>query len=136
MLNVATTVAKTSDGAIERGACAVALPITVPEGYRLVISKIGVAGHMLISKGAQVTGLLEVFTTGNEESATIEFNGKATRGNKVVRQNFEQDAQIATECGAGINLRSNSSYLIRGGEGQTHAVFAGLKVEYKLEACD
>lgn len=135
LLNVATTVTKQSESAIERGACAVALPVSVPAGYRLVISKIGVAGHMLIAKGATVTGLLEVFTTGNEESATIEFNGKATRGNKLVRQNFEQEAQITTECGAGINLRSNSSYLIRGGESQTHAVFAGLKVAYKLEAC-
>lgn len=135
LLNVATAVTKKPEAAIERGACAVALPITVPAGYRMVISKIGVAGHMLIAKGANVTGLLEVFTTGNEESATIEFNGKAARGNKLVRQNFEQEAQITTECGAGINLRSNSSYLIRGGEAETHAVFAGLKVAYKLEAC-
>jgi|GEM_PF-5265896 len=135
-INLATIVSKEAGSGLARGACTWALPTQVPAGYKLKIAKIDTYGMMAIAKGAQITGNLEVFTTGDDESASIEFNGKSAKYNKLVRQEFSQEADIETECGAGINLRSNASFIIRNGERESHALFGGLLLHYSLVKCD
>ncbi len=131
---VETLVAKDSTPGIKRGACAVALPVSIPAGYRMVVSDVAIDTDILLAGGASAEGSVEVFVAGTLGD-TLDISAKSRVLPKHVRQNLSLDPQLTTTCGAAINLRSNSSVVLKDGNGNSSAKLSAIKMTYHLETC-
>ncbi len=118
-----------------RKACAMAMPLSVPAGKRLVISQLDVAAKVNLPLGGKATINLEAFTagaTGPKIKKTVLADTKPVLGRVQIRL----PAFFQTGCGGSPILRLNTSGQVASVSGQT----ATMKIDrihmyFKVEDC-
>lgn len=131
---VETLVDKDASSALKRGACGVALPLSIPAGYKMIVDDVELETDILLATGASADGSVEVFVAGSIGD-TLDISAKSRTRPKRVRQILSFDPQFETACGASINLRSQSSVVLKDGAGVSSARLGFLKLKYRLEVC-
>lgn len=122
--------------ALDRKACALSLPITLPAGKRLVIGEPAVFGSTDISEGASVLAAAEVFEAGDQ-------GPKVERELQYLEDDhgffYERDSTlITTACGAVTTVRANVSLLGKKGSSPQGAVaiLEGMAMTLEIEDCE
>lgn len=98
-----------SNRSFERKACSVAIPVTVAATERLVITRPSIFGVAQLSAAASLVARSEIFIPGH----TGPLIEKSVLGDSGKREFFYErlEESIALECGAGSNVRINTSLL-------------------------
>lgn len=131
---IETVVSKDALTTLKRGACAVALPVSVPAGYRMIVDEVSLDADIALASGGSAEGSVEVFVAGTIGD-TLDISAKSKLRPKHSHQTLSVDPQLTTECGAAINLRSNSSVVLKEGSGSSSAKLSSIRMSYRLEVC-
>lgn len=92
---------------VDRKACALALPVSVPAGYAVAFVGLDYRGSTSLPSGASATLSVETFAAGGQgPKATRKINGPA-KGRFAY--STTGTATVWSQCGASINLRVNTS---------------------------
>lgn len=119
---------------IERKACAVSIPLDLPEGKRLVISTPALFGASLLSEGVAAKAHLEVFVVG-EKGLEVGQSLSHEETSKFFYQRSTEELRSA--CGAQTLIRVNASLLGQGnGRLEGRALLEGIAVTLKIENCE
>jgi hypothetical protein len=130
-----TEIVKSTASGLGRGACTTALPVQVPQGYRLLIEKIDVVAASELSPSSNLDGTIEIFTAPATSSEFIDISEKSRASKRQASTTLSTASNIVTGCGASFNLRTNASLVLRNGTDISSARFSGVTMKYKLEAC-
>ncbi|MEO7224177.1 MAG: DUF4360 domain-containing protein [Devosia sp.] len=100
--------------AVDRKTCAIAIPVTVPDGVAVAIRTVGLRGAAKLPDGLDATIGVELFTAGETgEVNEIPLSGPTDTG--YLRFITIPDDQLKwSACGDDINLRVNTSVRSRG----------------------
>jgi hypothetical protein len=118
-----------------RKACAMAMPLRVPAGKRLVISQLDLAGKVSLPVGAKATFNLEAFVAGAvgpKVSKVVSASSQSQLGRVQIRlSNF-----YATTCGGSPILRLNTSGSLNSSSAETAAMkIDRVALYFKVEDC-
>lgn len=125
---------------LDRKACGVAIPFTVPAGKSVAIVGVQYAGRNKLPAGATATLRTETFFAGGSGPVVSKtFTGPSTGS---YRFTSTASAPIWSACGASLNLRVNSSLRVNSPRGTAASssiaaqdVSAGLVYLLKFRAC-
>lgn len=127
---------------LDRKFCAISIPVSVPEGYRLSITPPSILGSYKLGKSSLALVHSEIFFPGFAGPVFHKIWKTPTSGNFVLNQNPSADDELLTECGTSVVVRVNLSATVeRRDETQNTRVAVhslgganGFKINY--EKCD
>lgn len=120
---------------IDRKACAISLPVSLPAGKRLVLGQPAVFGSADLSEGASAIAMTEVFEAGSQ-GPKIETKLTAAEASDETYYYDRSEDEIRTACGAQLNLRANISLLgQKGSSAGGTATLEGAAMTLHVEDC-
>lgn len=121
--------------AVDRKTCAVAIPVTVPDGVSVAVRDVGVRGAAMLPDGLEATLDVEAFAAGETgEVSEIAFTGPTDAG--FLRFLDVSDDQLDwSACGEDINLRVNTSLRTRGTENAAVSLSTLIVYPLATKAC-
>lgn len=121
---------------IDRKACAISLPVSLPSNKRLVIAQPAIFGSAQLADGASAVARAEIFEAGSQ-GPSVEEN---LTGVDDTQEFFYQrgEVEVRTACGAQLNLRANVSLLGKKGRASAGgtAELEGVAMTLQIEDCD
>jgi hypothetical protein len=118
-----------------RKACALAMPLSVPAGKRLVISQLDLAAKVNLPLYGKATLSLEAFTAGST-GPKIKKVVSADKNAQVGRVQIRLTSFFSTACGGSPILRLNTSGLVSAPSGETSAMkIDRMALYFKVEDC-
>lgn len=98
---------------LARKNCSIAIPVHVPQGFSVSIIDVDYRGYVSLPRKAQARFTAEYFFAGiRGPRFTKTFRG-ATDEDYVLRNKLGLQAVVWSKCGADVNLRVNSSMMVR-----------------------
>lgn len=97
---------------LDRKSCNIAIPVHVPQGYSISIFAIDYRGFLSVPRGAQARLTAEYFFAGAQGPRLSQVYSNTER-DYLVQHNLAASALVWSACGADVNLRINSSMLVR-----------------------
>ena len=106
---------------IARKSCNIAIPVHVPQGFSVSIIEADFRGYISLPRGAEARFSSEYFFAGQRGPRFTkrfrgEFDDEYLIGNTV-----GMEALVWSKCGADVNLRVNSSMMVRSRRGEALA---------------
>lgn len=98
---------------IARKNCSVAIPVHVPQGFSVSIIDVDYRGYNMIPRGAQARFSAEYFFAGRRGPKVVKSFRGAMDDEYLVRNKLGLNATVWSPCGADVNLRVNSSMMVR-----------------------
>jgi hypothetical protein len=103
----------TSGKTVDRKACQVAVPVRVPQGYSVSVIKIDYRGYKRLPYNASGTFDVEYFFAGRNGPAYHKNFVGAEDGNFTLNNTLVATANVWSDCGADVNLRTNTSIAVQ-----------------------
>ena len=98
---------------IARKNCSIAIPVHVPQGFSVSVIDIDYRGYNMIPRGAQARFSAEYFFAGMKGPKFVKsFRGEMD-DEYILRNKLGLSASVWSPCGADVNLRINSSMMVR-----------------------
>jgi hypothetical protein len=121
--------------AVDRQTCAIAIPVSVPDGVSVAVRNVGVRGAARLPDGLEATLGVELFTAGDTgEVNEIKLTGPTDTG--FLRFVAVPDDQLKwSGCGDDINLRVNTSLRTRGDKDAAVSLAALIVYPLATKAC-
>jgi hypothetical protein len=120
---------------LDRQTCAVAIPISVPDGVMVAIRAVGVMGTVDLPEGLDATLGLEAFVAG-DSGIPVELTLTGQRsGNWYRAIVIRPDDLVWTGCGEDATLRVNTSLRTRGNSGAKVTLDALTLYRFATKAC-
>lgn len=121
--------------AIDRKTCAIAIPVTVPDGVSVAVRTVGFRGAVKLPDGVDATLSVEPFSAGNTgDPVELPFTGPSDTG--YLRFVTVPDDQLAwSACGEDINLRVNTSLRASGKADAAASLNALIVYPLATKAC-
>ena len=124
----------------DRKACGVSIPFSVPAGKSVAIVGVTYSGRNSLPSGASAKLSSEIFFAGGKGPvATKTFSGPASGKFSISTASV---GTVWSACGASLNLRINSSLLVKTAGGKSAStsirsqdVAAGLVYQLKFKSC-
>ncbi|MBF0359476.1 MAG: DUF4360 domain-containing protein [Oligoflexia bacterium] len=111
------TAGGTTGKSLDRKTCNLAVPVHVPQGYSISVFKIDYRGYVNVPVGGSGTFNVEYFFAGiRAPQYTKTFSG-GHDGEYVLSDGLVGRAFVWSACGQDVNLRVNSSMLVRSNRG-------------------
>ncbi len=111
---------------IKRKSCTLAIPLDIPEGYKLALVPGELAGVMDLKSNSSLTVNLKTFLTGQDGiSNKVSFSGSKL-GPFSIGEVEDLSAVEFSKCGEAVNLRMNMSLLLKS-KNKDDASFASIK---------
>ncbi len=98
---------------VDRKACQVAIPVRVPQGYSVSVIKIDYRGYKRLPYNASGTFDVEYFFAGQNGPAFHRNFVGAEDGNFTLNNTLVATANVWSDCGADVNLRTNTSIAVQ-----------------------
>lgn len=98
---------------IDRKSCNLAIPVHVPNGISVSVFKIDYRGFTAIPMGGQGRFNVEYFFAGSRGPAFTKTFPGGTNTDYFLTNTLPAVAEVWSPCGADVNLRVNSSMLVR-----------------------
>jgi hypothetical protein len=127
---------KESHGLFSRKSCGLAIPITLPENTRLVVTQMDLAAHLDLSANSNLEFGAEVFFAGETNlRLTQTVNGQTVpqKGRSLLRRN----EVLKSACGGNGIFRTNSFATHRRTNTieSSMAALSNFKLSFKIEKC-
>ena len=103
----------TSGKTVDRKACQIAVPVRVPQGYSVSVIKIDYRGYKRLPYNASGTFDVEYFFAGRNGPAYHKNFVGAEDGNFTLNNTLVATANVWSDCGADVNLRTNTSIAVQ-----------------------
>lgn len=101
---------------LDRKTCAIAIPVSVPDGMQVAIRGIAFLGTAILPAGLDATLSAEAFTAGDSGEVTeLPLTGPST-GPYFRFLTIPEDKLVWSGCGEDVNLRLNTSLRAKGNE--------------------
>ncbi|MEC7276683.1 MAG: DUF4360 domain-containing protein [Bdellovibrionota bacterium] len=98
---------------LARKNCSIAIPVHVPQGFSVSIIDVDYRGYVSLPRRAQARFSAEYFFAGiRGPRYTKTFRGQTDK-DYVLRNQLGLQATVWSKCGADVNLRVNSSMMVR-----------------------
>lgn len=129
---------------LARKNCSIAIPVHVPQGFSVSIIDVDYRGYVSLPSRAQARFSAEYFFAGiRGPQFTKTFRG-ATDEDYVLRNKLGVHATVWSKCGADVNLRVNSSMMVRVRSTRDDALAtvdsadfnAGIKYQLQWKRCN
>lgn len=120
---------------LDRKACAISLPVSLPANQRMVLTQPSVFGFSALASGASASAQIEIFETGGQ-GPTAEQNLEGLDASEEFY--YERgNGEYRTACGAQTILRANLSLIAKKGSSSVggEATVEGAAVTLKIEDC-
>lgn len=98
---------------IARKSCNIAIPVHVPQGWSVSIIDIDYRGYNSLPRGAQSTFNVEYFFAGRRGPKISETFRGSLDDEFMVTDKLGVGALVWSSCGADVNLRVNTSMMVR-----------------------
>ncbi|MFZ4714796.1 MAG: DUF4360 domain-containing protein [Bacteriovoracaceae bacterium] len=134
-----TEVLKKSLGRVN---CSIAIPVSVPEGLKLVISSLEIKGKIALqTKKASVRIHSDVFLMGQSGLSKDEVMKGPLITNIYLKEDLSGKNALVSDCGAKTTLRLNTSAIIKNSDKSSPASIdltkgSGLELKYALLPCE
>lgn len=103
----------TNGRTVDRKSCNVTIPVQVPQGYSVSIFKVDYRGYNLVPRGGSARFDAEYFWAGSRGPRLSKvFNGPQNN-NFSITDELLATTLVWTPCGASVNLRVNTSMMVR-----------------------
>jgi hypothetical protein len=121
--------------AVDRKTCAIAIPVTVPDGVSVAVRTVGLRGTVKLPDGLDAKSGVEPFTAGDTgEVNELPLTGPTDTG--FLRFVTIPDDQLKwSACGDDINLRVNTSLRSRGDKEADVSLTALIVYPLATKAC-
>ena len=121
--------------ALDRQTCAVAIPVTVPDGVSVAVRSVAFRGAAKLPDGLDATISVEAFSAGDTgEINEIALTGPIDSG-YLRLVNVPDDKLAWSACGDDINLRVNTSLRTRGNQDAAVSLSALIIYPLATKAC-
>jgi hypothetical protein len=126
----------------DRKSCNIAIPVHVPNGISVSVLAIDFRGYNNIPSGGKTTFNVEYFFAGIKgPTYTKNFNGPVD-DEYLIQNKLKATAFVWSECGADVNLRTNSSIRVQTKQNKealatvdTQDVKAGIIYQLQFQSC-
>ena len=98
---------------IARKNCSIAIPVHVPQGFSVSIIDIDYRGYNMIPSGAQARFSAEYFFAGQRGPRYMKTFRGFMDDEYLIRNTLGLSANVWSPCGQDVNLRVNSSMMLR-----------------------
>ncbi len=98
---------------IGRKNCSIAVPVHVPQGYSVSIIDVDYRGYVSLPRGAQARFSTEYFFAGKRGPRFVKSFRGYTDDDYTISNTLGVHANVWSKCGADVNLRVNSSMMVR-----------------------
>lgn len=98
---------------IARKSCNIAIPVHVPQGYSVSVIDVDYRGYVSLPRQAQARFSAEYFLAGIRGPRFMKTFQGQTDEDYVISNELGVEALVWSRCGADVNLRVNSSMLVR-----------------------
>lgn len=98
---------------IARKNCSIAIPVNVPQGFSVSIIDVDYRGYVSLPRGAQARFSAEYFFAGRRGPRFVKSFRGYTDDDYLISNKLGVHATVWSACGADVNLRVNSSMLVR-----------------------
>jgi hypothetical protein len=120
---------------LDRQTCAVAIPVSVPDGVMVAIRGISVIGSVELPDGLEATLGLEAFVAG-DSGTPVELTLAGPRSGTWYRAiAIRPEDLVWTACGQDANLRVNTSLRTKGNAGAKITIDALTLYRFATKAC-
>ena len=120
---------------IARKACALAIPVNVPAGKKLIVSQIDMFSKVDFKSNSNGQMNIEAFlagTQGPQLKKTVATTDSDLQGRLLLRRNDV----LASNCGGADNLRLNTSGLVQhSGDAASRLAVDRISISFKVESC-
>jgi hypothetical protein len=96
---------------VDRKACNIAIPVTVPQGYSISVFKVDYRGFNSLPSGAFSRFAVEYFFAGSVGPRQQKTFVGPSNSDYLLTSNLQATSLVWTPCGASTNLRVNSSMM-------------------------
>lgn len=96
---------------IDRKACNVSIPVSVPQGYSVAVFAIDYRGFVAVPRGGNIRLDSEYFWAGSRGPKIARAWNGPTNDNYTVTDNLMASSLVWAPCGASVNLRVNASMM-------------------------
>lgn len=98
---------------VARKNCSIAIPVHVPQGFSVSIIDVDYRGYNMLPRGAKARFSAEYFFAGMRGPKVVrDFKGEMD-DEYLIRNKLGLNASVWSPCGADVNLRVNSSMMVR-----------------------
>jgi len=98
---------------LARKNCSIAIPVHVPQGFSVSIIDVDYRGYVSLPRRAQARFSVEYFFAGIRGPRFIKTFRGATDEDYTLSNKLGVNAMVWSKCGADVNLRVNSSMMVR-----------------------
>lgn len=98
---------------VDRKACNIAIPVRVPQGYSVSVMKIDYRGYRRLPMYGSATFDVEYYFAGQNGPAYHKNFTGAEDGNFTLNNQLVATSQVWSDCGADVNLRTNTSIAVQ-----------------------
>lgn len=129
---------------LARKNCSIAIPVHVPQGFSVSIIDVDYRGYVSLPRRAQARFSAEYFFAGiRGPKYNKTFHGQ-TDEDYILRNKLGLQATVWSKCGADVNLRVNSSMMVRVASTQDDALAtvdsadfnAGIVYKFQWKRCN
>lgn len=117
--------------ALVRKACALSIPVEVPQGFRLGLS-IQTQGTFWADPGGSISVSREVFLAGNRGQILSQQSDGPDQGEITLDQTVDDQSITWSDCGESTNLRANLSLRSKG---PASIQIDALRLQLHIERC-
>jgi len=98
---------------VARKNCSIAIPVHVPQGFSVSIIDVDYRGYNMIPRGGKARFSAEYFFAGRRGPKVVKNFRGSMDDEYLVRNKLGLNASVWSPCGADVNLRVNSSMMVR-----------------------
>ncbi|MBF0316409.1 MAG: DUF4360 domain-containing protein [Oligoflexia bacterium] len=97
----------------DRKTCNIAIPVRVPQGYSISVFKVDYRGYVNIPRGGEARFNVEYFFAGRRGPNQMKIFSGPFDQDYLLSSDIVAEAVIWSGCGETVNLRVNSSMLVK-----------------------
>lgn len=98
---------------VDRKSCNVTIPVQVPQGYSVSVFQVDYRGYNLVPRGGQARFDAEYFWAGSRGPKISRIFSGPINDNYTITDRLLANTLVWTPCGASVNLRVNTSMMVR-----------------------
>lgn len=98
---------------LDRKSCNIAVPVEVPQGYSVAVFQVDYRGFNMIPRGGMSRFDAEYFWAGSRGPRISRVFSGPTQDNFTLTDKLLATTLVWTPCGASVNLRANTSMMVR-----------------------
>ncbi len=116
---------------ISRKGCNLAIPVHVPQGYAVSLVNADYRGYVYLPVGSTATFHVEYFFAGSTGPVFDKVFRGATDQDYLLENTLLLNSLVWSRCGTSVNLRSNSSMLVKNNSNSATALASVDSIDFK-----